>query len=146
MGYCTLVSYSSTATHDRGHCNIMSTCRSHRNACRQTCPSEFTRVAHEHYMCGHTADCCSIKSHFILVPRYATTGCFNDGLVFFLFRSGSFLEDICCCVHTFTVLQGKLRCGLSEKECGLGRLKSREESQEVTKYLECMLRRGGCGT
>jgi hypothetical protein len=36
--------------------------------------------------------------------------------------------------------------GLSEKECGMGRLKSREESQEVTKYLECMLRRGGCGT
>ena len=33
-----------------------------------------------------------------------------------------------------------------ENECGVGQLKSRDKSQELTKYLECMLRRGGCGT
>jgi hypothetical protein len=70
----------------------------------------------------------------------------TTGLFFEFISSSSFLEDICCCVRICRVLQAKLRCGLSEKECGVGRLKSREESQEVTKYLECMLRRGGCGT
>ena len=78
MGYCTLVSYGSTTTHDRGHCNSMSTYRSHRHACRQTCPSEFTCFALHVW----TADCCRIKCHFIFALRYETTGCFNDGLVF----------------------------------------------------------------